>query len=81
MSKVTIYTTPTCAFCKQTKAFYQENKVEYEEKDVAADTAAAQEMVDLSHQMGVPVSVIGAGDKQDIIVGFDKTKLSKALGL
>jgi glutaredoxin-like YruB-family protein len=81
MPKVTIYTTPTCAFCKQTKAFYEENNVEYEQKDVATDTAAAQEMVELSHQMGVPVSVIGEGDDKEVIVGFDKAALTKALGL
>ncbi len=81
---VTIYTTPTCAFCTKTKDFFQENKVEYEEKNVAADTKAAKEMVDISHQMGVPVTVIKK-DKEDakleIIVGFDKGALSKALGL
>lgn len=82
MAQVTIYTTPTCTFCKQTKAFYQENNIEYEEKNVAEDTAAAQEMVEKSHQMGVPVSVVhkDEGDP-DIIVGFDKAALMKALNI
>ncbi len=81
--KVTVYTTPTCAFCNQTKEFYQENNIEYDEKDVAADSVAAQEMVDLSGQMGVPVSVIKKDDDSDsvVVVGFDKAKLEEALGL
>jgi len=81
MYKVIIYTTPTCAFCKQVKAFYQENGIEYEEKDVAVDTAAAEEMVDISHQMGVPVSVIGEGDDKQVVIGFDRTKLSEILDI
>jgi glutaredoxin-like YruB-family protein len=83
MAKVTIYTTPSCTFCKQTKEFYQANNVEYEEKDVAQDTEAAQEMVDKSHQMGVPVSMITKEGETEpkIIIGFDKTALSEALGL
>jgi glutaredoxin len=81
MLKVTIFTTPTCVFCKRTKDFYKENSIAYDERNVAADTQAAQEMVDLSHQMGVPVSVIADGDKKEVIVGFDKAKLSQALGI
>lgn len=79
---VTIYTTPTCAFCKQTKEYLTEKGVEYEAKDVAADTQAAQEMVDLSHQMGVPVTIVKNDDAEPIIIiGFDKAKLDESLGL
>lgn len=77
---VKIYSTPTCAFCKKTKAFFQENNIEYEEKDVASDTSAAQEMVNISHQMGVPVTVVSnEGNEPEIIIGFDKQRLSAAL--
>ncbi|PIP86724.1 NrdH-redoxin, partial [Candidatus Campbellbacteria bacterium CG22_combo_CG10-13_8_21_14_all_43_18] len=30
MSKVTIYTTPSCVYCKMTKAFFKENDVQYD---------------------------------------------------
>ena len=75
--KITIYTTPTCAYCKMTKEFLRENNIKYDEKDVAADTAAREEMVAKSHQLGVPVVDI----EGEIIVGFDKDKLSELLGL
>jgi glutaredoxin-like YruB-family protein len=83
MPKVTIYTTPTCIFCKQTKEFFRENNIIYEEKDVSQDAAAAQEMVAKSHQMGVPVSLItpDAAGEPRIIIGFDKQALTDALGL
>jgi len=51
--------------------------VEYEELDVAADSAKAQEMIDKSGQMGVPVVLIG----DEVIVGFDKEKIDKELSL
>ena len=76
-NSVTIYTTPTCTYCKMTKDFFQKNNVEYSEKDVSQDTAAQKEMIDKSNQFGVPVVDVNG----KIIVGFDKTGLSEALGL
>lgn len=81
MKPVTIYTTPTCGFCKMTKEFFKDNNVEYTEHDVSVDAQEAQKMVDLSGQMGVPVIVIGEGEDQAIIVGFDEPKLKETLGL
>lgn len=75
MSKVTIYTTPTCVYCKMTKAFFKENGVEYEEKDVSTDATARDEMIAKSNQMGVPVIDIDG----QILVGFDKVGLSELL--
>lgn len=77
MSKVTIYTTPTCVYCKMTKAFFKENNVAYEEKNVATDAAARDEMIAKSNQMGVPVTDIDG----QLTVGFDKERLSELLHL
>lgn len=77
MKKVTIYTTPSCVFCKMTKSFFKEHNVSYEEKDVAADEAARSEMIEKSDQMGVPVIDIDGA----IIIGFDQPRLKEALGL
>lgn len=74
-NKATIYTTPTCVFCKHVKAYFDEKGVEYEEVNVLADPAKAQEMIDKSGQMGVPVTDFHG----KIIVGFDKPKLDEAL--
>lgn len=73
---VTIYTTPTCGYCKKAKAYFAENDIEYTEHDVSSDKEAAQEMVEESGQKGVPVIMI---DDQ-IVVGFDKTRLDELLG-
>lgn len=73
----TVYSTPTCPFCNQLKAFLDENKVEYTNIDVSADQEKAQEMIQKSGQMGVPVSDIDG----EIIIGFDKKKIRELLKL
>ena len=77
MAKITIYSTPTCVYCKMAKEYFKENGIVYEEHDVAADAVARKEMFDKTHQMGVPVITV---DEQ-VIVGFDKETLEKALGI
>lgn len=77
MPKVTIYTTPTCVYCKMTKAFFRENNVAYEEKDVSTDAAARNEMITRSGQLAVPTIDIDG----QIIVGFDKESLSQLLNI
>lgn len=74
--QVKIYTTPTCPYCKLAKSYMDAQGVAFEEIDVAADSDAAQEMVKVSGQMGVPVIMV---DDQ-VIVGWNKTALEEALG-
>lgn len=75
--QVTIYTTPTCHFCHMSKEFFTENSVSYTEHDVANDPAQRQEMIDKSGQMGVPVIFVG----EEMVIGFDKRRLSELLGI
>ena len=77
MPKVIIYATPTCVYCKMTKAFFKENNVQYDEKDVSADAVARDEMISKSSQMGVPVIDIDG----QLTVGFDKERLSQLLSI
>lgn len=77
MPKITIYTTPACVYCKMTKEFFKKNNVAYEEKDVAADAKAREEMVHKSGQLGVPVIEIDG----NIVVGFNEEKLSELVGV
>ena len=81
MKPVVIYTTPTCGFCKMVKEFFKKNNIEYSENDVSTDTAKAEEMVALSGQMGVPVTVVGEGDDKQFVIGFDEPKLKELLGV
>jgi len=40
---VTVYSTPTCAFCHMAKEFFNEKGVEFTDYDVAADEAKRNE--------------------------------------
>ena len=76
-NKVTIYTTSTCVYCKMAKAFFKENNISYEEKDVGVDAKAREEMIQKSGQLGVPVIEIDG----KVGVGFNKEKLTKILNI
>jgi glutaredoxin 3 len=77
MAKVTIYSTPTCVYCKMAKEFFVKNNVAYEEHDVASDMKAREDMVNKSHQLGVPVIDID----NNIVIGFDQKTIEGLLGL
>lgn len=77
--KVKIYISPSCGYCEMAKDWMKENKIEYEEINVAQDQKKAQEMVKESGQMGVPVIIIGKGQNKKVIVGFDQGKLEELL--
>ena len=77
MTNVTIYSTPSCHFCHMAKDFFKDNNVAYTEYNVAADQEKRAEMLEKSGQLGVPVILIG----DELIVGFNKPKVVKALGL
>ena len=74
---IKVYSTPTCPYCVQVKEFLKEKNQEFEEIDVAADPKAAQEMIDKSGQMGVPVVDIDG----ETIIGFNKPKMMELLGI
>ena len=77
MKKVQIYRTPSCSYCHMAKDFFKKNNVSYDDFDVAVNLEKRKEMVEKSGQMGVPVILIGG----EIIVGFDKAKISSLLGI
>jgi glutaredoxin-like YruB-family protein len=72
---ITIYTTPTCPYCKLAKDFFKDKGITFSEVDVAADPAAANEMVKKSGQMGVPVIEIG----DEIVVGWNEAAIEDIL--
>ncbi|MCK9432258.1 MAG: glutaredoxin family protein [Candidatus Omnitrophica bacterium] len=74
---VKVYSTSTCPWCIRVKQFLKDNNIEFENFDVSQDRAAADEMMNKTGQMGVPVLDI----EGEIIVGFDQERIKAALGL
>ncbi len=69
MPNVTVYSTEGgCQYCRLTKGYLSRlGGVPFTEVDVGRDKNAAEEMVNLSGQYGVPVTVVDG----EVIVGFD----------
>ncbi len=75
--QVTVFSTPTCPWCSRLKAYLKEKQIAFKDVDVSRDTAAAQEMVRRSGQMGVPQAWING----QVVVGFDRKRVDALLGL
>jgi glutaredoxin-like YruB-family protein len=72
---VKVYSTSWCGFCKQAKSYFDSIGVNYSDVDVELEPKEAEEMVNKSQQMGVPVIEIG----EAVIVGYDRPKIDAAL--
>ena len=75
--RVLVFTTPTCPWCVRVKKYLRERQVPFREIDVTRDASAARDLVRRTGQTGVPVVEIDGKP----IVGFDKPKIDRLLGL
>jgi len=73
--RVTIYSTPTCPYCRQAKDYLTQKGISFTELNVAADMEARNAMVQKSGQLGVPVIEIDG----QVVVGFNRGKLDELL--
>ncbi len=76
-AKVLVFTTPTCSYCTIAKRYLKEKKIRYREVDISRNPNAAMDIQKKTGQTGVPVIIINNRP----IVGFDKIKINKMLGL
>jgi len=72
---VTLYSTPSCVYCRMAKDYFRQSGITFTEYNVASDRAKADEMVRKSGQMGVPVIDINGS----VIIGFNKPEIDRAL--
>lgn len=77
MPNVKVYSTSTCPWCIKLKQFLKDKNIEFEDIDVSQSQEKAQELVEKSGQMGVPVIEIDG----KIIVGFNQAEISSKLGI
>jgi glutaredoxin len=75
---VIMYCTPWCPGCRRARVYFQENGIDFVEVDITRDRAAAQRVRGWANgNETTPTFNI----KGEIIVEFDKVKVSKALGI
>ncbi len=77
MMHVIIYTTPTCQYCGVAKEFLRERGIGFIEYDISKDQKKMVEVVSRTGRASVPVIEIDG----EFIVGFDKNRLAKKLGM
>jgi len=78
--KPRVYALSTCPYCKRTRRFLDDHKIQYDciEVDLLDDAKqdeALEEVEKLTGRRSFPVVIIG----EEIIVGHDEEKLRKAL--
>ena len=71
-----VFTQPGRMFCNRTKEFLSEHGIAFEERDVSTDRAALDEL-QKRNLMTTPVTLID----EDAVVGFDRARLAKLLGI
>ncbi len=74
---VKIFTTSLCPYCFTLKEFLKSKNIEFQEIDVTGDEKAKDELIKKTGKMEVPVLEIDG----QVVVGFDKEKISKLLNL
>jgi len=74
---IKVYSTPICPYCVALKNFFKENNIDFEDIDVSQNAEAREEMIQKTGQLGVPVIDIN----DEIIVGFNKEKISELLNI
>jgi len=75
--RILIFSTPSCSHCRTAKRYLRKKGIPFKDIDVSRDKSAARDMVRRSGQQGVPVIDING----KIIVGFNRIKVDRALGL
>jgi glutaredoxin len=63
------------------KSYFQKNNVQYQEVDVSQDRQAAEEMINKTGQMGVPVISIEENGKESVVIGFNQPVLAQLLNI
>ena len=61
-------------FCGKLKEFLSQNKIEFTDRNIAADEAALAELEKLGY-MTTPVTLVDG----EVVVGFDREKLQKLI--
>lgn len=73
--KITIYTTPTCVYCRPVKEFITRKGHKYTEIDVTKDPEAKQNLYELTGRLLFPTVVVLKDDIPHLIVGMNLQKL------
>ena len=83
MKKVKLYALSTCGWCKKTRRFLDEHRVDYEYEyvDLVSGAEKARVMAEVDRwnpRRTFPTVVV---DDKEVVVGFQEDRLREVLGL
>lgn len=77
---ITVFSTPTCAYCPMVKKWLNSKGLPYEEVDLTEHPERQQEVLQLSGALTVPVTVVTKqDDTKEVIVGLNLARLAPAV--
>jgi glutaredoxin len=72
---ITVYVTPSCPWCRKTKAWFLSKQLPITVFDIEHNQSAAREMRRLNPEGGVPTIII----ENEVIDGFDVSRIEQVL--
>ncbi len=72
---IKVYSSDNCVYCDKLKSYLDSLGVDYQVVDVDKSEDNAYELIRLTNQSSIPVTLIG----DDTIIGFDREQIDKAL--
>jgi len=80
VKEVTIYTSNNCAYCGMVKQYLGLKGQKYQEINIEDQPERQEEMISMTGQSRVPVTVITKQDgTQDVTIGYNVSHLASAL--
>lgn len=81
VKNITIFTTNTCAYCAMVKKYLDVKNHQYDVVNLDEHPERQAEALALSGALTVPVTVVTKhDDSQEVVVGYNLSKLAPALG-
>ncbi len=77
VSKVIMYSLPTCPYCIEAKEWLNEHSIEYEAIDISKSKAAGEELTVRTGSSGVPTVVMD----NSVLIGFSVGSFSEFFGI
>jgi glutaredoxin len=78
-SHIILYSTSTCQYCWEVREYLREQKAPFVEVDIETSDDAAREVQRLTGDLVVPVTVVRAEQREDVVIGYNRQKLAKLL--
>lgn len=72
---VTIYTSPSCAYCHMAKEYFKDKGIAFTEKDITTDQAALKFVMEEVGQAVTPIITLD----EHTVVGFDRPAIEEIL--